>query len=39
MLTPKKKISKKEIKEDALLTAYAGATTYYYENKKMVNYG
>ncbi len=38
MLTPKKKISKKEIKEDALLTAYAGATTYYYENKKMVHY-
>jgi tetratricopeptide (TPR) repeat protein len=38
MLTPKKKISKKEIKEDALLTAYAEATTFYYENKKMLNY-
>src|SRR5512143_4127009 len=38
MLTPKKKISKKEIKEDALLTAYAEATTFYYENKKMINY-
>lgn len=38
MLTPKKKISKKEIKEDALLTAYAQTTTFYYENKKMIGY-
>lgn len=38
MLKPKKKISKKEIKEDALLTAYAQTTSYYYENKKMINY-
>ncbi len=38
MLTPKKKISKKEIKQDALLTAYADATSLYYNNKKYINY-
>lgn len=38
MLTPKKKISKREIKEDALLTAYAQANTFYYENKKYIHY-
>ena len=38
MLHPKKKISKKEIKQDTLLTTYAQATTYYYENKKYINY-
>ena len=38
MLTPKKKISKKEIKEDALLTAYAQSMSFYYGNKKVINY-
>ena len=38
MLTPKKKLSKKEIKQDALLTAYAKATSLYYEHKKYINY-
>lgn len=38
MLTPKKKISKREIKEDALLNAYTRATAFYYENKKMISY-
>jgi tetratricopeptide (TPR) repeat protein len=38
MLTPKKKISKREIKEDALLTAYAQSTAFYYNNKKYINY-
>jgi tetratricopeptide (TPR) repeat protein len=38
MLTPKKKISKREIKEDALLTAYAKSEAYYYNNKKYINY-
>jgi len=38
MLNPKKKLAKKEIKEDTLLTAYAKMNTYYYENKKYVNY-
>ncbi|MBI1806747.1 MAG: tetratricopeptide repeat protein [Ignavibacteria bacterium] len=38
MLKPKKKISKKDIKQDTLLTSYAKATTFYYENKKYVNY-
>ena len=34
MLKPKKKIAKREIKEDTLLTAYANATTLYYDYKK-----
>lgn len=38
MLTPKKKLSKREIKEDGLLTAYAQTEAYYYNNKKMINY-
>ena len=38
MLTPKKKISKKEIKEDELLKAYARASAFYYANKRYVSY-
>ena len=37
MLKPKKKISKKEIKEDRLITSYVQATTWYQNNKKTVN--
>jgi tetratricopeptide (TPR) repeat protein len=37
MLKPKKKISKKEIKEDTLVTSYYEATTWYQANKKTVN--
>ena len=37
MLKPKKKISKKEIKEDRLVTGYYEATTWYQANKKTVN--
>ena len=38
MLTPKKKISKKEIKQDELLSAYVKASSFYYENKRYVSY-
>ncbi len=38
MLTPKKKISKKEIKQDELLKAYVKASSFYYENKRYVSY-
>ncbi len=37
MLKPKKKITKKEIKEDRLVTSYFEATTWYQTNKKIVN--
>ena len=37
MLKPKKKISKKEIKEDRLVTSYFEATSWYSDNKKIVN--
>jgi len=37
MLKPKKKISKKEIKEDRLVTSYFEATNWYQANKKLVN--
>jgi tetratricopeptide (TPR) repeat protein len=37
MLKPKKKITKKEIKEDRLVTSYFEATTWYQNNKKIVN--
>lgn len=37
MLRPKKKITKKEIKEDKLVTSYFEATTWYEANKKIVN--
>ena len=39
MLQPKKKITKKELKEDALITSYVRATTYYEENKRAINTG
>jgi tetratricopeptide (TPR) repeat protein len=38
MLKPKKKITKKEIKQDGLINAYAQVTSYYYENKKYISY-
>ncbi|MBI3586269.1 MAG: tetratricopeptide repeat protein [Ignavibacteriales bacterium] len=37
MLKPKKKISKKEMKEDKLVTTYFEATSWYENNKKIVN--
>jgi tetratricopeptide (TPR) repeat protein len=37
MLTPKKKISKREIKEDKLVTTYFEATSWYEKNKKTVS--
>lgn len=37
MLKAKKKISKKEIKEDTLVTSYFEATNWYQQNKKTVN--
>lgn len=39
MLQPKKKITKKEMKEDALITTYVKATTFYEENKKNISIG
>jgi tetratricopeptide (TPR) repeat protein len=39
MLRPKKKISKKELKEDALISTYVKATSWYEENKKGVSIG
>jgi len=38
MLKPKKSISKKEIKQDALITSYAKVTSFYEANKKYINY-
>ena len=37
MLKPKKKITKREIKEDRLITTYFEASTWYQNNKKIVN--
>lgn len=37
MLKPKKKITKKEIKEDKLVSTYFEARTWYEENKKLVS--
>jgi tetratricopeptide (TPR) repeat protein len=39
MLTPKKKISRKELKEDALVTSYVKATTFYEEHKRWISIG
>jgi tetratricopeptide (TPR) repeat protein len=36
MLKPKKKITKKELKEDKLVTTYFKATNYLYEKKKLL---
>ncbi len=38
MLRPKKKITKKELKHDPVVSTYARATTFYYENKKYISY-
>jgi len=38
MLKPKKKITKKELKQDTLISTYARLTSFYYENKKYVSY-
>lgn len=38
MLKPKKRITKKEMKQDALVTTYAKLTSYYYANKKIIGY-
>lgn len=38
MLKPKKKIAKKELKQDTLLTTYVKTSGFYYENKKYINY-
>ncbi|HLB00325.1 MAG TPA: tetratricopeptide repeat protein [Bacteroidota bacterium] len=38
MLNPKKKIVKKELKQDTLLTTFARTEGFYYEHKKYVNY-
>lgn len=37
MLQPKKKISKKELKEDALISSYVKITTFIEENKRRIN--
>lgn len=39
MLRPKKKISKRELKEDALITSYVKARTFYDENKRNISIG
>ncbi|HUL43804.1 MAG TPA: tetratricopeptide repeat protein [Bacteroidota bacterium] len=38
MLSPKKKISKKEIKQDPLISFYDQSVSFYYENKKTIGY-
>jgi len=38
VLTPKKKLAKKELKQDTLMTTVAMTEGFYYENKKYVNY-
>ncbi|MBI3189134.1 MAG: tetratricopeptide repeat protein [Ignavibacteriales bacterium] len=38
MLNPKKKITKRELKEDALVTTYSKFLMWYEENKKLVSY-
>lgn len=37
MLRPKKKITKRELKEDALVTTYMKATNFFYEKKKLLS--
>jgi tetratricopeptide (TPR) repeat protein len=39
MLRPKKKISKKELKQDALVTTYAEVTSFYEKNKRSISMG
>jgi TolA-binding protein len=38
VLKPKKKIAKKELKQDTLLTTYVKTSGFYYDNKKYINY-
>jgi TolA-binding protein len=38
VLTPKKKIVKKELKQDTLMTTVAMTEGFYYENRKVINY-
>lgn len=38
MLKPKKRLTKKEMKQDTLISSYAKLTSIYYENKKYINY-
>ena len=39
MLRPSKKISKRELKQDALITTYVQATTFYNEHKRIISIG
>ena len=39
MLNPKKKISKRELKEDALITTYAKSMSFYEEYRKYITIG
>jgi tetratricopeptide (TPR) repeat protein len=39
MLKPKRKLSKKEIRQDGLLDAYSSAQSYYYQHKSIIGYG
>ncbi len=39
MLRPTKKISKRELKQDALVTTYVKATTFYEQNKRSISIG
>jgi len=39
MLSPKKKISKRELKQDTLITSYMKITTFYAEHKKQISIG
>ena len=39
MLRPKKKLSKREMKQDALVTSYVKATTFYETNKRSISIG
>jgi len=38
MLSPKKKITKREIKQDPLISTFDQATNFYYEHKKNISY-
>jgi tetratricopeptide (TPR) repeat protein len=38
MLKPKKRVTKKEMKQDGLITAYAQVTSFYYDYKKYISY-
>ncbi len=37
MLTPKKKLSKRELKQDTLVTSYVKVTTFYETNRRMIS--